>query len=488
MSRVTIDSGTGRDHMPAPARTSPHQPAVEIEARVQATRIRPDTGAMDRRRLAAATLSAVLPGLGQAFNHRRRLTFLFLVPSLVILAIAVLMMQLQSPIRLAAWVITPSVLGTVLTLNVLILAWRLLAAFQAFLDTRWSGPTGRLGAIGMVVIAIAIVAPHFLAFQYGRLLGDTFGTIFRGQVLAASSGPERPERPAPADGQRINVLIVGVDSTAKRTATLTDTMIVASLDPVGGSVSMVSLPRDLINVPLGNGDDYGPKLNSLMSYAHRHPDVFPNGGLWALQDAASALLGIPIHYYATMNMRGFVSMIDAVGGVDINVRRGFEDPTYDGYGTDQRGYSITAGPHHMSGSDALAYARSRKGKGESDFTRAARQQEIIAALRREAMSGGSLFWQLPDLLKVVGASVRTDLPTERLPALAAILDESGRDAMVRTVIKFPLVHPKPTKYGDGQDPDLAGILTMAARLFPEPGAMPVGWPSASALPLPSAAP
>ena len=437
---------------------------------------------MDRRRIAAATLSAVLPGLGQAFNRRRRLALLFLIPSLILVAFGLLLVQLESPIRIAAFVITPSVLGTVLTLNLLIVVWRLVAAFQAFLDTRWTGPTGRLGIIGMVVIAIAIAVPHFMVFQYGRLLGDTFGTIFEGQVLAAQSEPARAVRPGPADGQRINVLIVGVDTTSKRTATLTDTMMVASLDPVGGSVSMVSIPRDMINVPLGNGDVYAPKLNSLMSYADRHKDQFPHGGMWALQDAVGALLGIPIHYYATIDMKGFIAMVDAVGGVDLTVKQGFADPNYDGYGTDQRGYSITPGPHHFDGVEALAYARVRKAKGESDFTRAARQQEIMTALRHKATSGGSLFWQLPELLKAVGASVRTDLPTERLPALAATLDSSGNDTMVRTVIKFPLVHPKPTQYGDGQDPDLKAILAMAAQLFPAPGVAPVGWPAGSPSP------
>jgi len=455
---------------------------------VQATRIRPETGATDRRRLAAATLSAVLPGLGQAFNRRRRLTLLFLIPSLVLVGIGLLLMQLQSPIRLAAWVVTPSVLGTVLTLNLLILVWRLAASFQAFLDTRWTGPTGRLGLVGMVVLAVVMVVPHLVVFQYGRLLGDTFGTIFQGQVLASASGPAHAKRPEPADGQRVNVLIIGVDTTAKRTATLTDTMIVASLDPVGGSVSMVSLPRDMINVPLGNGNVYGPKLNSLLSYADRHPAAFPNGGLWALQDAASALLGIPIHYYATMDMSGFIAMVDAVGGVDVDVQHGFSDPNYDGYGTGQRGYTVTAGPHHMDGTEALAYARVRKALGESDFTRAARQQQILAALKKEATSGGSLFWKLPDLLKAVGATIKTDLPTERLPALAAVMDGKSDSTMVRVVIKFPLVHPKSTKYGDAQDPDLAGILAMAAQLFPAPGGTPIGWPDGGATASPSAVP
>jgi LCP family protein required for cell wall assembly len=439
---------------------------------------------MDRRRLAAATLSAVLPGLGQAFNRRRRLTLLFLIPSVVVVAVGLLLLQLESPIRLAAWVITPSILGTVLTLNLLLAVWRLLASVQAFLDTRWSGPTGRLGIIGMAVIVIAIVVPHLMVFQYGRLLGDTFAEIFESQVLAAQNGPDRPDRPGPANAERINVLIIGLDTTDNRSATLTDTMMVASLDPVGGSVSMVSLPRDMVNVPLGNGDVFGPKLNSLMSYADRHPESFPNGGLWAIQDAASALLGIPIHYYATMDMSGFIAMVDAVGGVDVNVKQGFDDPKYDGYGTDQRGFSITEGRHHLNGIEALAYARVRKAKGESDFTRAARQQEILAALRKKATSGGSLFWQLPALLKAVGASVRTDLPTDKLPALAATLDEAGNDTMVRVVIKHPLVHPVETRYGDGQDPDVTAILAMAGALFPEPGRTPVGWPAPKPSPSP----
>ena len=71
--------------------------------------------------------------------------------------------------------------------------------------------------------------------------------------------------------------------------------------------------------------------------------------------------------------------------------------------------------------DALAYARSRKALGESDFTRQARQQQILVALRDEATQGGSLLFQLPDLLDAVGQTIRTDLPADRLPELAAIV-------------------------------------------------------------------
>ena len=145
-----------------------------LQARAQATKVRPDTRPADRRRLAAAGLSAVIPGLGQLFNRRPRLAALFLVPSLVVIVLALMLVQTQSPARLAAWVVSPQVLGTLLILNWLVLAWRLLAVGQAFLDTGRTGPTGRLGVIGIVVIALLVVRParrHLaLRHDHGRHL------------------------------------------------------------------------------------------------------------------------------------------------------------------------------------------------------------------------------------------------------------------------------------------------------------------------------
>src|SRR6478736_10331904 len=102
-------------------------PRQETTNRVQATRLRPDTRPTDMRRLAAAALSALIPGLGQLFNGRRRLAVLFLTPSLILLALGALIVGSQSGPRLAAWIISPQVLGTLLMLNLLVLAWRLFA-------------------------------------------------------------------------------------------------------------------------------------------------------------------------------------------------------------------------------------------------------------------------------------------------------------------------------------------------------------------------
>ena len=431
----------------------------------------------------AAGLSAVIPGLGQLFNRRARLAALFLIPSLVVMVLALMMAQTQSPARLAAWVISPQVLGTLLTLNMVLLAWRSLAVGQAFLDTARAGPMGRRGMIGIVVIALLVVLPHLAIWRYGSLMGDTFARIFEqtsGEAAVESTGP------VPKDGERINVLLVGVDKLPDRDASLTDTMIVASLDPVGSTVSMLSLPRDMVNVPLANGDVYGPKLNSLLSFAERNPDTFPEGGMRTLEDAVGTLLGIPIHYYARIDFIGFIAMVDAVGGVEIDVKRPLKAKRYDGYGLETTGFRLTKGKHHLTGAEALAYARIRKGAGETDFTRAARQQEVIVALRSSVSSGGGLFWELPTLLEAVADTIRTDVPTGRLPELAAIVDEVDSRDVVRVVIGHPLVGSANTRYGSSLVPKLEKIRAVAARLFSDPGTPPVPWPTPKATKPPKA--
>jgi polyisoprenyl-teichoic acid--peptidoglycan teichoic acid transferase len=241
-------------------------------------------------------------------------------------------------------------------------------------------------------------------------------------------------------------------------------------------VSLVSLPRDLVNVPLGNGDVFGPKLNSLMSYADRDPDEFPDGGTQALLDATSALLGIDIAYYARIDFYGFVEMIDTVGGVDVVVADPIDDPAYPAVDGGPPGWSITAGEHHLDGADALAYARARKAAGESDFTRAARQQQILIALRDAVTDDGSVLWELPALLETVGTRVRSNVPISQLPELAAIVDEVEDGAITRAVIRHPLVRSEDTRYGSSLVPDLEAIRAVSAALFPEPGGVPVPWP------------
>lgn len=442
----------------------------------------------DIRRTGAAFASAVVPGLGQLINGRRRLAQWFGLPFLLLLAIAILFVATRSPARLFASIVSPTVMGTLLTLNVVILGWRLASVVHAFFDGRYAGRAGRAGVAGLVLVVVAVLAPHALANSWGSAAQATFARIFEADRV----GPGHPAAAAehgPGHDERLNILVVGIDKTPWRTATLTDSMMVVSIDPVGETATIVSLPRDLVRVPLGDGNVFGPKLNSLMAYADRHPEDFPQGGMRALEDAVGALLGIEIHYYAKIDFFGFVELVDAVGGVDVNVTKAFYDETYDGIGVNPKGvkgWGVEVGLQHFSGWEALAYSRARKADGESDFTRAARQQEVLLALRDRIMSDGSLLMRLPELLDAFGDLVTTDLPSDRLPDLAAIADGMEDDAIFRAVLKKPLINTGGIDpvYGSIQVPDLEAILAVAATLFPPPGEMPQPWPT----PVPTATP
>lgn len=436
----------------------------------------PQQSASDARRTLAAAASAIVPGLGQLLNGRTRLARWLAIPALLLVAIGGLLAATQSAPRLAAALLSAQAVTLLLAANLAVLAWRLGAVGQAFFDRRHAGRPGRAASIALVLLVAGTAAPHLLLASWGVAAQTTLDRVFVDerddrQPVAAIVGEAGTAR-------RLNVLLVGVDSTPKRPATLTDTMIVASIDPVGRSVSLVSLPRDLVGVPLGNGDTFSPKLNSLLGYASRHPDEFPRGPMRALQDAAGALLGIRIHHYVQLNFAGFVKLVDAVGGVDVDVRVGFHDPGYRGRGIPdgQRGWSVEAGLQHFAGWEALAYARSRKAAGESDFTRAARQQEIIVALKNKVLDGGSVVANLPALLDAVGDLVETDIPRDQLPALAGLADELGDAVMYRTVLVRPLVKSRldPT-YGAVLVPSLRRILTVARGLFPPPGEPVVAW-------------
>jgi LCP family protein required for cell wall assembly len=444
----------------------------------QARRIRPDSRPTDIRRLAAATLSSVLPGAGQAINGRLRPALLFGVPTLIILLGAWLIGSSDRPAMVLARLIAPSILGALLVVNIVVLVWRGVAAFHAFTDRRYPGRPGRLGAVGLVALLVFTVAPHLFVWSAGTAAQSMFAQIFADSNVSAVSAE------LPQDRERLNVLLIGVDSGPGRTEALTDSLIVVSLDPVGRTVSMVSIPRDLAGIPLGDGNTYGPKINSLMSYADRHPKVFPDGGVRTLEKAVGALFGIPIHAYATVDLEGFVAMVDAVGGVDINVKKPLADPNYPGL-DGKRGWSIEPGQHHFTGTDALAYARIRKALGETDLTRAARQQEVLVALRNRVVGAGVLV-NLPRLLAAVGTTVRTDLPQDRLPELAALAEQIGGSSAVKVVLTSPQIKSGgSTKYGSVWLPVPTRIAQLTKVVFGPPGADPT-WPVPSPTARPSA--
>lgn len=437
-------------------------------------------------RYVPAILSALVPGLGQWRLGRRREALLLGLPVAAILTWAIAVVA-PDPARATASLVTREALWLLIALQVAVLGWRLLAAGRALLDGRF-GRLGRGDRLPVAILVLAIVAPQAWAVAVtnaARLAADqVFGdeTATPGGAwepsIAPTATPERTPGPTSTPSPtplpaRANVLVLGVDSGVGRSTYLTDTMIAASLDPVGGTVSLLSIPRDTVDVPLPDGTVFDGKLNTLVSYARRNPDRFPGSdgsGFDVLMGAVGTLLGIEIDLYATVNLGGLVRIVDTLGGIDVNVTRRLCDPNYQEYGF-PNGFSIQAGPQHVDGLTALAYARIRRSSGESDFTRAARQQEVLSGIR-DAIVEGRFLADPIGLLEAIGQTLTTNVPRELLPDLATWAVAVDRSDTYRAVIEHPFVAGATDHRGSVQIPDIPAIRALAAALFTPPGVRP----------------
>ena len=454
-----------------------------------------------RVRFGAALLSALVPGLGQVAIGRRRRALPFLVPALLAVLVVVVIFLTNPAISIAATFADPDVVGTILVIELVVLAVRVLAVGSVLVDGRFPRLHPR-DALPIALLAAIVVLPQvgLAAWTqqlqrtdqavFGPSIGDdgiddnapfpTFSTdpsFSQVPLVDASGSPVDSPSASPTPGpQRITVLLIGVDSGVGRNTALTDTMIVASLDPVGKTVSMVSIPRDMVDVPLASGTIFHPKINSLVSNVRWNPGAYPGykgDGRAVLAGALGRLLGIRIDYYAQVDLGGFVHVVDSIGGIVVDVDHGMCDANYDEYGYVGSHFSIGAGRHHMDGNTALAYARIRKSVGESDFTRAARQQQVIVAIRAKLVSGGFLDDPI-GFLKALGDTVRTNVPPKLLPSLAPLATQISAKNVYQAVVRYPMVHPSatPDYRGSIQLPDLKAIAALGAKMFPVPGTIP----------------
>ena len=193
-------------------------------------------------------------------------------------------------------------------------------------------------------------------------------------------------------------------------------------------------------------------------------------------------MDVRIHYFAAVNLLGFKDAIDAVGGVDVTVERAVDDRTYVDESGVRTGFVIGPGAYHMDGHMALAYARSRKGVGDSDFTRADRQQQLLEALRAE-LTAGNLVVTLPGLLDAVRNTITTDIPAAQLPRIAQAIQDADTGRVERVVLQPPeyMTVDSGSAAGYILIPDLAAIRGLADVLLGE-GARSGASPRPSATP------
>jgi LCP family protein required for cell wall assembly len=462
------------------------------------TRSDPPTPSSHRPgRYVPAVLDALIPGIGHLVAGRTKRALLFLAPVLVAIAVGVWIVLTTSMPRLVAELLASEVIWALIAIQALFLLWRLLAVGSSLFNPALPRP-GRRDVIPVALVLLLVIVPQAYGGYATNAAREAADEIFVETPPVAVGPSEAPEPDpsfldaAPSESvepsasasaslapsatpavPRVTGLIIGVDSGVGRNTYLTDTMIVVSLDPVAEAVSMVSIPRDMVDVPLSDGRKFRGKINSLVSYARHHPKQFPGSdgtGFDVLMDALGTLLREPIQYYAKVDLGGFVHVVDTLGGVNVNVVRSFCDSHYSEYGY-ENGFSIRAGRHHLNGQQALAYARVRKPAGESDFTRAARQQEVVQGIRDAVVRGGFLNDPV-GLLKAIGRTVETNVPRKKLPDLADAASSITRKDTYRAVITHPLVRGGYDNRGSIQIPDVADIRALANKLFPPSGTLP----------------
>lgn len=288
---------------------------------------------------------------------------------------------------------------------------------------------GRMGGVLLLFFVVAVVVLGYVTFNAvknltaGLPVGTGSGPQIGGDDNTTPLPGELPETLGPWSGnERINVLVLGIDERLDQDGPWrTDTMIVLTLDPAAMTAGMISIPRDLwVEIP-GYGND---RINKafFLGDANR----YPGGGAALAMRTVQHNLGIPIHHYATVNFGAFVTLVDQIGCIELDVPEAIDDPDYpasEGFGYDP--FYIEAGHQTLCGEEALRYARTRATFG-GDFDRAARQQQVIYAVRDRVLSSGQLpqlIGQAPELWSTLQDGVNTSLSLQQIIQLALLAQD-----------------------------------------------------------------
>ncbi len=266
---------------------------------------------------------------------------------------------------------------------------------------------------------------------------------------------------------RVSILMMGIDQRCEEAGpTHTDSMMVLTIDPVGLSAAVLSLPRDLwVEIP-----DFGvDRINQANYYGEIYE--YPGGGQALAVQTVETLLGVPIDYYVAVNFDAFVEVVDLIGGIDIDVPEAIDDPKYPDrcYGYDP--FSIEPGEQHLDGEVALKYARTRATFG-GDVDRAARQQAVILAVRQQVLDLGNLpqlLAQAPQLWQTSQENVRTNMTLDEAIQLALLAQDIPRDSIRTAVLDYNYVYNETTP--DGREvlvPVRENIRQLRDQLFAPP--------------------
>jgi len=410
-----------------------------------------------RRALMLMVMTLVVPGSAQLVAGNRR------VGRLATRVWAVLVVLGVSGVVLAAWhhqfafrfAFDPTVLG-LLRLGLMLLAigwaalfvdaWRIGQPLSLSLPHRRT-VVGLNGVLCFSVAGTLLFGAHLVGVQRDFIL-----TMFSGDTVTNQH-----------DG-RYNVLLVGGDSGAGRWGMRTDSMTVASIDATTGKTVLIGLPRNMTNFPFSKGSvmhkawphgfDCGYptcELNGIPTWVGDHTSLFKgleNPAMSGTISAIEGITGLKINYWAMVNLAGFRGLVDAVGGVTLNVRQPIP---VGGLGSDVTGY-IKPGVRKLDGFDTLWFARSRD--SSDDYSRMARQKCVMNAMLHQ-VSPQTVLTNFEKIAKASSQMISTDIPASEVDRFMALALQAKSQPVATLSLVPPLVNTA--------DPDIALIHRKVAE-------------------------
>lgn len=453
-------------------------------------------------RVLAGVLSLLLPGAGHLYAGARRRGLVLLGVTGVLLAAGVVAAVVR-PVGLEA-VLDTRAYAALLAANAAIFVFRLFAVVDSWRAVPGPAPAAAvtlLAAFGMLA-----AVPH-LAVGYVTVRGyDMLGSVFAGAeprdtpgeaapllpARAVASPSPRPARAAAAEGEPlegtqrplvgsiaatqdpwVTILLLGSDAGPDQWGERTDTMIAVALQRETGRAVAFGIPRNLVEFPLvaaaGPPEPFEEPLNALYAWGNEHPELFPGGespGATALKGTLSSLLGLRLDYYALVDLAGFADLVDALGGVEIDVKeRLVDEVTRPRWGVPKPRIDVHPGrTYRFDGMQALAYVRSRK--SSSDYGRMARQRCFLSALTRQ-LDVLTVLRNFGTLASTVERSVETDIPLSRLADLVRLA--SAVDPAQTLMQSFGIEYVSHRRESDDYPVPDAGAIRATVRdtiLFP----------------------
>jgi len=266
-----------------------------------------------------------------------------------------------------------------------------------------------LGVNGVMCLVVAGVL-FFGSHTVGVMRSSVMATFAGSEVVGAHDG-------------RFNVLLIGGDSDGGKTrwGLRTDSMTVASIDAKTGKTVLIGLPRNMSDFPFKKGSVLAEQfphgydcdecyLNSLSTWAADHPNVFAgedNPGIAATIEGIEGITGLDINYWALVNLSGFQGLVDAVGGVTLNVRT----PIPVGIPGDKFYTHLKTGTRKLNGWETLWYARARH--DSDDYSRMARQKCVMAAMLQQ-VSPQKVLSNFNAIAKAGSNMVSTSIPASQI--------------------------------------------------------------------------